>query len=116
MAGSFEQARELADAHLLDAEELALIMEFNVTLYQQIQQRAELYTPPFPLRRQEKWLAELLQGNIQEAIADLMENLSGSLALQDDTILLAHIYPLLISLLTVTGQLQLIESAARRVL
>lgn len=95
---------------------LALVMEFNVTLYQQIQQRAEPYTPPFPLRRQEKWLAELLQGNIQEAIADLMENLSGSLALQDDTILLAHIYPLLISLLTVTGQLQLIESAARRVL
>ncbi|HEU5383305.1 MAG TPA: LuxR C-terminal-related transcriptional regulator, partial [Ktedonobacteraceae bacterium] len=95
---------------------LALAMEFNVTLYQQIQQRAEPYTPPFTLRRQEGWLAALLQGNIQEAIADLMENLSGSLALQDDTILLAHIYPILISLLTVTGQLHLVESTARRVL
>ncbi|HEY5001620.1 MAG TPA: hypothetical protein VII61_00610, partial [Ktedonobacteraceae bacterium] len=95
---------------------LALAMEFNVTLYQQIQQRAELYTPPFTLRRQENWLAALLQGNIQGAIADLMENLRGSLALQNDTILLAHIYPILISLLTITGQFQMIESTARRVL
>lgn len=95
---------------------LTLAMELNVTLYQQIQQRAEPYAPPFTLRRQESWLAALLQGNILGAIADLMGNLSGSLAQQDDTILLAHIYPILISLLTTTGQLQLVESTARRVL
>jgi len=95
---------------------LSLVMESNVELYQQIQQRSERYAPPTRFRKQESWFAALLQGDVQGAIADLMENLTGSLTRQANTALFAHIYPTLTSLLMLTGQLQLVESIARRML
>ncbi len=95
---------------------LALIMESDVVLYQQIRQRSEQYTPASRLRRQENWLAALLQGDIQGALADLMQHLTESTTRRQDTILFAYLYPTLTSLLTITGQLQLVESIARRML
>jgi LuxR family maltose regulon positive regulatory protein len=95
---------------------LVLIMESDVALYQQIRQRSERYAPASRLRRQENWLAALLQGDIQNAIADLMQHLTESTTRREDTILFAYLYPTLTSLLTITGQLQLVESVARRML
>lgn len=95
---------------------LTLVMERNLTLYQQIRQRSEHYAPATRLRRQESWLVFLLQGDIPGAIADLMEKFVESTTRQGDAILFAYLYPTLKSLLIATGQLQVVESTAQRIL
>jgi LuxR family transcriptional regulator, maltose regulon positive regulatory protein len=95
---------------------LALVMESNVALYQQIRQRSERYASAPRQRLQESWLAALLQGDIQGAIADLMKHLTELTTQHDNAILFVYLYPTLTFLLATTGQLQLIESIAQRVL
>jgi LuxR family transcriptional regulator, maltose regulon positive regulatory protein len=95
---------------------LTLVTEENVALYQQIRQRSERYAPPDRLRRQEGWLAALLQGDIQGAIADLMKNFTESTTRRSNAFLFAYLYPTLTFLLMATGQLHLVESIARRML
>ena len=95
---------------------LPLILKHDVALYRQIRQCSERYAPPIRLRRQESWLASLLEGDIEEAIADLMQNLNASTARQGNAVLFAYLYPTLTFLLMTTGQLQRVESLARRML
>lgn len=95
---------------------LALITEENIALYQQTRQLSERYAPAPVQRRQESWLATLLQGNVHGAITDLMNHLTASTTRQISDPLFTYIYPTLVSLLTTTGQLQVIESTARRAL
>jgi LuxR family maltose regulon positive regulatory protein len=111
-----QQQREAIYGFLGFYATLVLIMESNVALYQQIRQRSERYAPAPRLRRQESWLAALLQGDIQGAIADLMQHLTESTTRHEDAVMFAYLYPTLTSLLTITGQLQLVESIARGML
>lgn len=95
---------------------LALVMESDVALYQQLRQRSARYAPANRPEQRESWFAALLQGDIQRAIADLMTNLAESTNRQGNAILFAYLYPTLTFLLTATGQLQQVESIARRML